>query len=169
MSHSDRPCKLFWTAFVFASSTTAFLPYMATESPIQTCTGKDSSGDPCVCLRHAPDPKQSPDEVQRCRNCGHWDTCHPATVTHAANAPAPSKVQQILSMYKSGQASGGKKASLQEAVKETNAGLHAGRNELGENMRGKQSSHKNGVSAQSSNLLLLLILAAVAGHTIINI
>ncbi len=36
-------------------------------------------------------------------------------------------------------------------------------------MCGKQFSHKNSVSAQSSNLLLLLILAAIVGHTIINI
>lgn len=95
---------------------------MSSESSVQTCTGKDSSGNPCVCLRHAPDPKQDPDEVQRCRNCGHWDTCHPV----GTPATGMSKVQSILSMYKSGKASE-PKVSLEEAVKETNAGLRAGK------------------------------------------
>lgn len=95
---------------------------MSSESSVQMCTGKDLSGNPCVCLCHAPDSKQDANEIQRCRNCSHWDTCHLVGTL----AIGMSKVQSILSIYKSGKASE-PKVLLEEAVKEANAGLHAGK------------------------------------------
>jgi hypothetical protein len=90
----------------------------------QTCSGVDGhTGQACACRRHCPNPKLGPDDPQTCKNCGHWDTCHPML----DEKRSVSKVEEILKMYKpvasAFKSSTSLKATMDEAVGETNAGL----------------------------------------------